>query len=130
MSINGGPLGPSTPEEVVAALLALDGRGEHPTYVFRERDGSIVSLFAPDLAAIRADFSQVFSQPRLLYTVRLHPETNEWTAHQTEASGSRAQGFRVSSRWVTEPVQRVLAEHGWTRRRSALGKAFSRLLGR
>jgi hypothetical protein len=124
------PAAHSSAAEVTRALLDLKSEGDKFTMSL-DRNGRIVaSWFLADMG------STVKSE---VYRITLLGETGEFKSwqYELEEPNTRPSGqpfpsyaYSFNSRELMEPVDQVLAAHGWVRARSSAGKFFGRLFGR
>lgn len=121
-----------TPKAVVtAALLDLTGKGEHPIVVTAEGD-RITGTWSTNLSG----------QPTGDGGITLLGNAS-WNWHVTLLDGGLYKAsmssrnwpegggsFTFRSSWVAGPMKRVLADHGWQRRKNPFARAWGALTGR
>jgi len=116
---------PAPADVVTQALLDLGQQPEHPFTAAIEGE-RIVFVWVYDKA------SGALGSREQSYKLRitLIPETHEYKRSEimkSRESGTASGSYSFNSSKVVGPVKRTLADHGWNRRRTALGKALRRL---
>lgn len=120
----------SSAAEVTRALLELKSEGDRFTMSLDRKGRIVASWFLANMG------STVKSER---YRITLLGETGEFTSWQYELEEPNtgpsgrlfpSYSYSFSSRDLTDPVDQVLAAHGWVRARSGAGKFFGRLFGR
>lgn len=120
----------SSAAEVTAALLALNGEGRKFT-VSVDRQGRIEASWFLATTGSTNKYTR--------YRITLLDESGEYQHRlydleevNTQPTGSliNTYSYSFNSSDLTGPVDEVLAKHGWTRRRSGVGKFFGGLFGR
>jgi hypothetical protein len=114
---------PSSATRVGDALMALHGATEHPFDMTFDGERFIATF------RVQRPDGSTFSTTR--YSIRLLPATAEYRRLMTTTTRTTSAGpgtHTYNSRWITKPVDAVLAAHGWKPRRTVFGRLFRRML--
>ncbi len=122
---------PTPKADVTAALIALTGQGEHPIVVTAEGD-RITGTWSTNLSGQPAGDGGVtlVGDATWNWHVTLLDE-GVYKASMSSRNWPDDGGyFSFRSSWVADPMKRVLADHGWQRRKNPFARAWGTLTGR
>jgi hypothetical protein len=122
---------PTPKADVAAALIALTGQGEHPIVVSAEGD-RITGTWSTNLSGQPTGDGGVtlLGNATWNWHVTLLDE-GVYKASMSSRNWPDGGGyFSFRSSWVAAPMKRVLADHGWKRRKNPFVRAWATLTGR
>ncbi|MEN0103293.1 MAG: hypothetical protein AAGC90_10240 [Curtobacterium sp.] len=122
---------PTPKADVTAALIALTGQGEHPIVVSAEGD-RITGTWSTNLSGQPTGDGGVtlLGNATWNWHVTLLDE-GVYKASMSSRNWPDGGGyFSFRSSWVAAPMKRVLADHGWQRRKNPFVRAWATLTGR